>query len=188
MCGGACPSGLVPSHSGLRPVSWGIAPTSFPRQAEGQRPSANQAAEPQSRNQSQLFSQLHCLGSAPGAQLVEQATGMRLDGVFADKEFFGDLTIAQAVGNQLEDLQLATGNAKLGQSLLVQSKELRRRHLPNDDRFLVFGEFESQPDTQHGEKQRDQSAIDFDGVLNDQEAILDQLQDDDQSAAAETVD
>jgi len=32
---------------------------------------------------------------------------MGLDGVFADKDFFGDLAIAQAVGNQLEDLQLA---------------------------------------------------------------------------------
>ena len=60
-----------------------------------------------SRNQSQLFSHLHRLGSSSGAQLVEQAAGMGLDGVFADKEFFGDLAIAQAVGNQLEDLQLA---------------------------------------------------------------------------------
>src|SRR5258708_4644366 len=140
------------------------------------------------RNQSQLFSQLNGLSSAPGAQLIEQAAGMGLDGVLADKEFFGDLTIAQAVGNQLEDLQLAARNPELGQSLLVQSKELRRRHLPDDDRFFVFGEFESQPDTHGREKQRDQSAIDFDGVLDDQEAILDQLQDDDQDSAAETVD
>ena len=129
------------------------------------------------RNQSQLFSQLHCLGSAPGAQLVEQAAGMGLDGVFADKEFFGDLAIAQAVGNQLEDLQLARINAELGQSLLVQSKELRRRHFSDDDRFLVLSEFKSEPDTQHCEKQRDQSPVDFDGMLDDQEAILDQLRD-----------
>jgi hypothetical protein len=54
---------------------------------------------------------------------------MGLDGVFADKEFFGDLAIAQAVGNQLEDLQLARSNVEFGQSLLVQSKELRRRDL-----------------------------------------------------------
>jgi len=64
------------------------------------------------RNQSQLFSQLYGLGPAPGTQLVEQAAGMGLDGVFADKEFFGDLAIAQAVGNQLEDLQLARSNAE----------------------------------------------------------------------------
>ena len=81
------------------------------------------------RNQSQLFSQLHGLGSAPGAQLVEQAAGMGLDGVFADKEFFGDLAIAQAVGNQLEDLQLAARNPEFAQSRLVQSKELRRSRL-----------------------------------------------------------
>src|SRR5438552_18676992 len=114
-----------------------------------------------SRNQSQLFSQLHCLGSAPGAQLVEQAAGMGLDGVFADEESFGDLAIAQAVGNQLEDLQLASGNAELGQSLLVQSKELRRRDLPNDNRFLVLSESKSEPDTQHCEKQREQPAVDL---------------------------
>ncbi len=108
-----------------------------------------------SRNQSQLFSHLHRLGSSSGAQLVEQAAGMGLDGVFADKEFFGDLAIAQAVGNQLEDLQLAARNPEFAQSRLVQSKELRRRDLPNDDRFLVLSEFKSEPDTQHCEKQRD---------------------------------
>src|SRR2546425_8132535 len=68
-----------------------------------------------SRNQSQLFSQLHCLGSAPGAQLVEQAAGMGLDGVFADEEFFGDLAIAQTDGNQFEYLQFAAGYAKFAQ-------------------------------------------------------------------------
>src|SRR5438132_8051930 len=113
------------------------------------------AGQSSSRNQSQLFSQLHGLGSAPGAQLVEQAAGMGLDGVFADEEFFGDLAIAQAVGNQLEDLQLAARNPEFAQSRLVQSKELRRRDLPNDDRFLVLSEFKSEPDTQHCEKQRD---------------------------------
>src|SRR5947208_16994985 len=101
-----------------------------------------------SRNQSQLFSQLHCLGSAPGAQLVEQSAGMGLDGVFADEEFFGDLPIAQAVGNQLEDLQLAARNPKLGQSLLIQSEELRRRHFSDDDRLFVPGELKSKPDTE----------------------------------------
>src|SRR5213080_2173723 len=98
-----------------------------------------------SRTQSQLFSQLHCLGSAPGAQLVEQAAGMGLDGVFADEEFFGDLAIAQAVGNQLEDFEFAARNAELLQSLLVQSKELRRRHFFDDDRFFVLSEFKSEP-------------------------------------------
>ena len=66
-----------------------------------------------SRNQSKRFSQLHGLGSAPGAQLVEQAAGMGLDGVFAHKEFFGDLAIAQAVGNPCR--------------LLLESYKLRQR-------------------------------------------------------------
>src|SRR5437879_1594447 len=140
-----------------------------------------------SRNQSQLFSQLHRLSSAPGAQLVEQAAGMGLDGVFADEEFFGDLAIAQAAGNQFEDFELAARNPELGQSRLVQSKELRRRHFSDDDRFFVPSKFESEPDPQYGEKQRYYSAIDFDRVLDDQKAIFDQLQDDDQDSAAETV-
>ncbi len=80
---------------------------------------------------------------------------MGLDGVFADKEFFGDLAITQAVGNQLEDLQLARSNAEFGQSLLVQSKELRRRDLPNDDRFFVLSEFKAKPDSQLCLKLRD---------------------------------
>jgi hypothetical protein len=68
---------------------------------------------------------------------------MGLDGAFADKEFFGDLAIAQAVGNQLEDLQLAARNAEFGQSLLVQSKELRRGDLPNDDVSLFLVDYPS---------------------------------------------
>jgi hypothetical protein len=95
------------------------------------------------------------LGSSVDAQFVEQAAGMGLDGVFADKEFFGDLAIAQAVGNQLEDLQLASGNPELGQSLLVQSKELRRRHFSNNDCLFMFCEFESKPDAQDSEEQGD---------------------------------
>jgi len=71
---------------------------------------------------------------------------MGLDGVFTDKEIFGDLAIAQAVGNQPEDLQLARSNAEFGLSILVQSKELRRRDLPNDDRSPVLSEFKSEPE------------------------------------------
>src|ERR1051326_2758603 len=108
-----------------------------------------QAAERQSRDEPHLFSQLHSLGSAPGAQLIEQAAGVGLDRVFADKELCCDLAIAQTTGNQLEDLQLARRNAKLRLSLLVQSEDLQGRDLPDNDRFLVLREFESDPDTQH---------------------------------------
>ena len=65
-----------------------------------------------SRNQSQLFSHLYRLRSTPRTQLVEQAAGMGLDGVFADKEFFSDLTIAQAVGNPLRVMREPVGSLR----------------------------------------------------------------------------
>ena len=80
---------------------------------------------------------------------------MGLDGVFADKELLGDLAIAQAAGNQPEYLELTSSDAELAQSRLVQSKRLRRRDFFNDDSFLVFGEFKSELDAQHGEEQGD---------------------------------
>ena len=70
-------------------------------------------------DQSHFFSDLYCLSAAPGAEFVEQTARVSLDGVFADEEFVGDLAVAEALGDQLEDLQLAPRDAEVFQSLLI---------------------------------------------------------------------
>src|SRR6476620_7916279 len=105
------------------------------------------------RNQSQLFSHLYGLGSSSGAQLIEEPAGVGLYCVFADEELFGDLAVAQAVGNQFQNFQLARSDAEFAQSGLVQSKRPWRRNLSNYYCFLVLGEPKSEPDAQPGEEQ-----------------------------------
>ena len=99
MCGGACPTEHDTPHSGLHPVFRGIAPTLFVGGRKVRDLPHIRRRSRTLRNQSQLFSQLHCLGSAPGAQLVEQAAGMGLDG--------GGLTpilVFKALLNDLENV------------------------------------------------------------------------------------
>ena len=49
------------------------------------------------------------------------------------------------------------------------------------------GEGEAQPDSERGEEGGDQAAIDFDGMLDDEEAVLGDFQDEDECAATEAV-
>ena len=71
------------------------------------------------RDQAHFFSDLHGLSTALGAQLVEEATGVRLDGVFTDKQFFRDLAVAHAVRDQLQNLEFAFCDAEVFYSRFV---------------------------------------------------------------------
>src|ERR671927_782311 len=70
------------------------------------------------RDESHFFCDLYGLSAPSRAELVEQATRMGLDGVFDNEEFVGDLAVAEALRNQLENFQLARGDAEIFQSLL----------------------------------------------------------------------
>jgi hypothetical protein len=58
------------------------------------------------------------------------------------------------------------------------------RDFLDDQDFLLFCDFETEPDAERGEEQGDESAVDLDRVLDDQETKLDQLEHDDQNPAA----
>ena len=129
------------------------------------------------------------LGAAPGAELVEKAAGMGFYGVFADEEEGGDFAIAEAGGNEAEDFQFARGDTELGDAGFVRDEGdggLRRNLLDDGDR-LFAGEREAEPDAERGEYGCDEGAIDFDGMLNDEEVVLGDFQDEDKYTAAEAV-
>jgi len=64
------------------------------------------------REQAELFAALDGLGAAGGAEFVEGAGAVGLDGVFRDVELGGDLAVAEALGDQVEDFEFAGGDAE----------------------------------------------------------------------------
>ncbi len=67
---------------------------------------------PQLWEQAEFFAALDSLGAAAGAELVEGATAVSLHGVLAHEEGFADLAVAQAPSHEIEDFQLAAGDAE----------------------------------------------------------------------------
>ena len=115
-------------------------------------------------NKSHFLSELYGLSAASGAELVEQTTRMGLDGVFTDEEFARDLTVAHALCDQFQDFEFATRDAEIFQALFVQAESHGRgyRDFLDDQDFFPFGDFETEPDTECGEEEGDESAIDLD--------------------------
>jgi hypothetical protein len=141
------------------------------------------------RNEAGGLGDLDGLGAALGAEFVEEAAGMGLHGVFTDEEAGGDFAIAEAVGDEAEDFQFAGGDAELGEAGLVGSEGIAslRRDFAEDGRRLFSGEGQAEPDAEGGEECGDEGAIDFDGMLDDEEVVLGDFQDEDEYTAAEAV-
>ena len=129
------------------------------------------------------------LGATPGAELVEETAGMGFYGVFADEEAGGNLAIAEAGGDEAEDFQFARGDAELGEAGFVGDEGIGsvRWDFAEDGRRLFSGEGQAEPDAERGEYGCDEGAIDFDGMLDDEEAVLGDFQDEDKYTAAEAV-
>ena len=91
-----------------------------------------------SRDQPELLANLHGLRPSPCAQLVEQAAGVRLHRIFAHEDPLGDFAIAQAVRDELEDLQLTPRDAQRFEPLDVEDEGggCGDGDLPHDDGFL----------------------------------------------------
>ena len=115
-------------------------------------------------NESHFLSELYGLSAASGAELVEQATRMGLDGVFAHEEFARDLAVTHALCDQFQDFQFATRDAEIFQALFVQAESQGGgyRHFLDDQDFFSFGDFETEPDTECGKEEGDEPAIDLD--------------------------
>jgi len=110
-----------------------------------------------------------------------------LDGIFADEEAGGDFAVAQAGGDEAENLEFTGGDAELGQAGRVEDERAGGLWC-NDAGGFFSTEGEAEPDAESGEQGRDEGDIDFDGMLDDQEAVLGEFQEDDKDAAAEAID
>ena len=69
-----------------------------------------------------LFAELYRLSAPFGTQFAEHPAGVRLYRAFADKQALGNFAVAQAGGNQPQNLQFTRCNAQLRHALLVEFK------------------------------------------------------------------
>src|SRR5690242_17136758 len=119
---------------------------------------------------------------------------MRLHRVLADEQLFGDLAVAQPRGDELEDFVLSGRYPERLEPGTVDD-ERSPRGWRNRDR--IRGQIrrrrrvgrpgsrqpQAEPDAAQRKDQRNQPSIDLERVLDDQEAVLDQLEDGDEGAA-----
>ncbi len=123
---------------------------------------------------------------------------MCLDSVFGNEKLRGDLAVAEAAGDQGENFELAGRDAKgllLGR---VGSEGSEGGDFRGDKHFLHHDRFadgfasardaEAEPDAEAREKDGDESAVELDGVLDDDEAVFRVLEGGDEEAADETED
>ena len=153
-----------------------------------------------SREETEFFAALDGLGAAGGAELVECAGAVGLDGVFGDEELGGDFAIAEAAGDEGEDFEFAWCDAE-GLLLGGVGREALERAIFRGsevgciayrerlaERFAVARDAEAEPDAECREEAGDECAVEFDGVLDHDEAVLCVLKGGDEEAADEAED
>jgi len=98
--------------------------------------------------------ELDGLGAASGAELVEEAAGVGLYGVFADKEAGCYFSVAEAGGDEAEDFEFARGDGELGEAGFVGDEGLGGLggNFLDNDGGLFAGEGEAEPDAEGGEE------------------------------------
>ena len=141
------------------------------------------------RDKSHLLADLYGLSAASRAEFVEEPARVGFDSVFADEEFVGDFAITQPLCDQLEDFELPSRDAEIFESLFVEGERLGCGHsdFPNDHDFFLSGQLQPEPDTETGEKHRHEPPVNLDRMLDDEEAKLDQLEQDDQNPTGHTI-
>jgi hypothetical protein len=118
-----------------------------------------------------------------------------LDGVFGNEELRRDLAIAEAAGDQGENFELA---CRYAESLLlgrIGSERFKGGGFGRDKQFSNHGvaggfapsrDAQPEPDAKGREEDGDESDVDLDGVLDDDEAVFGVLEDGDEETAGET--
>ena len=149
--------------------------------------------------QAELLATLDSLGAATGAELVEGAAAVRLHGVLAHEEGFADFAIAEAVGHELENFQLAACDAEALADGVVGG-EVGCGGGGRDNNFddAVYDTFPdtfswgeepgAEPDAGAGKEDGDQDAVDRGRVLEDDEVELSPLEQRDEDAAYQPED
>jgi hypothetical protein len=110
---------------------------------------------------------------------------VRLDRVLGDEELLGDFAVAQALGDQLEDLELPRRDPQLADAPRVRRERLRGNGARRG-RLRIGGfslsERTPQPDARPGRKESDETGINLDRVLDDEEPVFGQLEKKDERA------
>ena len=91
----------------------------------------------------ELLAKLNGLGAAAGTQLVEGPATVGFDSVLANEEAVGDLSIAETLSDEVENLELARGDTQSVELHLVMRKRSwrlgRYEDLAQEDLFAGFG-------------------------------------------------
>ena len=74
-----------------------------------------------------LLAELYRLRTTAGSKLIEETAGVSLNRILADEETIRNFAVAQSGGNKAQNLQLAGGDAKLTDALLIGCKDIVRR-------------------------------------------------------------
>jgi hypothetical protein len=127
-----------------------------------------------SGEKAEFLAELHRLRSSSRPEFVENTAGMGLHRALAHKKLLGDFAVAQALGDQFKDLKLAAGDMEILSFSLVQDERSpgRDRDLLHNNCLAFCCQLEAKPDAQNGKGRGGQSAVDFDGMFDDQEPIL----------------
>ena len=100
---------------------------------------------------------------------------------------FRRFPVAEARGDEAEDLELPRSQAQPGEPGRVGSEWLRgshRRWL----RSLSTSQRTPEPDSDRDREHGDQACVDLEGVLEDEEAVLDQVEDEDEQPGRDAED
>ncbi len=132
-----------------------------------------------SRKQAELLAELHGLRPSFRSYFAKNTAGMGLDRVLADVKLRGDLAVARALGDQFQDLELAARDAKILSFSIVRDgwSSRRNRDFLHNDALPSSSQLQTEPDAKNGKGRRDQSAVDFDRMLDYREPILSPLED-----------
>ena len=123
---------------------------------------------------------------------------MCLDGVLGNVKLGGDLAIAETAGDQGEDFEFARRDAEALLASRIGSEGFEGgdfggdKDFPHHDRFAdgfaTARDAEAEPDAEGREENGDERAVEFDGVLDDDEPVFGVLEGGDKKAADETED
>jgi hypothetical protein len=127
-----------------------------------------------SGEKAEFFAELHRLCSSSRPKFVENTAGMGLHRALAHKKLRGDFAVTQAMGDQFKDLKLTASDMEVLTFAFVRDERFLGRDgdLPHNNCLAFCCQLEAEPDAKNGKGRRDQSAVDFDGMFDDQELIL----------------
>src|SRR5215510_9269539 len=102
---------------------------------------------------------------------------MGLYRVLAYEKFLGDLAVAHALSDQLQDLKLASGDAEVLSFAVIWSERGEcNRNLFKDDPLFISSQLQAKPNAENSKGRGNQSTVDFERMLDYEEAILGEFQ------------